>query len=54
MAHLRKILAVLSVFNALMMSQELQGMMIFALQNLEQCKTYFVDKNLQETLYNGG
>jgi hypothetical protein len=35
MAHLRKLPALLSVFDALMMSQKLRNVLICALQNLE-------------------
>lgn len=44
-AHLRKIPALLSVFDALMMSQELREVLVHALQNPEKYQSYFVVLN---------
>jgi hypothetical protein len=54
MDHLRKIPALLSIFDALIMSQELRDVLICTLQNPEQYKSYFADKSLQEALYISG
>lgn len=43
LAHLRKIPALISVFDALVMSKDLRDSLIYALQNPEQFKAYFVD-----------
>jgi hypothetical protein len=51
LAHLRKIPTLLSIFDALMMSQDLRGVLIQALQNPEKYKSYFIEQNLQETLF---
>jgi hypothetical protein len=50
LAHLRKILALLSIFDTLTMSQDLREVLIQALQNLEKYKSYFIEQNMQETL----
>ncbi|KAJ1696334.1 hypothetical protein LUZ63_004846 [Rhynchospora breviuscula] len=51
LAHLRKIPALLSVFDALMMSQDLRDLLIHALQNPEKFQAYFAEKSMQEALY---
>jgi hypothetical protein len=51
LAHLRKIPALLSIFDALMMSQDLRDVLIQTLQNPEKYKSYFIEQNLQEALY---
>jgi hypothetical protein len=51
LAHLRKIPALLSIFDALMMSQDLREVLILALQNPEMYKSYFIEQNMQETLF---
>lgn len=51
LAHLRKIPALLSVFDALMMSQELRDVLVYALKNPEQFQAYFAERNLQEVLH---
>lgn len=50
-AHLRKIPALLSVFDALMMSQELRNVLVYALQNPEKFQAYFAERNMQEATY---
>lgn len=50
-AHLRKIPALLSVFDALMMSQELRNVLVYALQNPEKFQAYFAERNMQEAMY---
>jgi hypothetical protein len=51
LAHLRKIPALLSIFDALMMSQDLREVLIQALQNPEKYKSYFIEQNMQEALF---
>jgi hypothetical protein len=51
LAHLRKIPALLSIFDALMMSQDLREVLIQALQDPEKYKSYFIEQNMQEALY---
>jgi hypothetical protein len=51
LAHLRKIPALLSIFDALMISQDLQEILIQALQDPEKYKSYFVEQNMQEALF---
>jgi hypothetical protein len=51
LAHLRKIPALLSIFDALMMSQDLREVLIQALQNPERYKSYFIEQNMQEALF---
>jgi hypothetical protein len=51
LAHLRKIPALLSIFDALMMSQDLSEVLIQALQNLKKYKSYFIEQNMQEALF---
>jgi hypothetical protein len=51
LAHLRKFPALLSIFDALMMSQDLREVLIQALQNPEKYKSYFIEQNMQETLF---
>jgi hypothetical protein len=51
LAHLRKISALLSIFDALMMSQDLREVLIQALQDPEKYKPYFIEQNIQETLF---
>jgi hypothetical protein len=51
LAHLRKILALLSIFDALMMLQDLKEVLIQALQNPEEYKSYFIEQNMQEALF---
>jgi hypothetical protein len=51
LAHLRKISASLSIFDALMMSQDLREVLIQALQNPEKYKSYFIEQNMQEALF---
>jgi hypothetical protein len=43
LAHLRKIPALLSIFDALMMSQDLREVLIQALQDPEKYKSYFIE-----------
>jgi hypothetical protein len=50
LAHLRKIPALLSIFDVLMMSQDLREVLIQALQSPEKYKSYFIEQNMQETL----
>ena len=50
LAHLRKILALLSVFDALMMSQELRDLLINALQNPEKYQSHFAERRHEESL----
>ena len=49
--HLRKIPAQLSVFDALMMSQELRDTLIHVLQNPEEYQAYFAEAHMTEALY---
>ena len=49
--HLRKIPAQLSVFNVLMMSQELRDTLIHVLQNPEEYQAYFAEAHMTEALY---
>jgi hypothetical protein len=51
LAHLRKIPALLSIFDTLMMSQDLREILIQALQNPEKYKSSFIEQNMQETLF---
>jgi hypothetical protein len=51
LAHLRKIPALLSIFDALMMSRDLREVLIQALQNPEKYKSYFIEQNMQEALF---
>jgi hypothetical protein len=51
LAHLRKILALLSIFDALMMSQDLWEVLIQTLQDPKEYKSYFIEKNMEEVLY---
>jgi hypothetical protein len=51
LAHLHKIPALLSIFDALMMSQDLWEVLIQALQNPEKYKSYFIEQNIQEALF---
>jgi hypothetical protein len=46
LAHLRKIPALLSIFDALMMSQDLREVLIQALQDPEKYKSYFIEQNM--------
>jgi hypothetical protein len=46
LAHLRKISALLSIFDALMMSQDLREVLVQALQNPEKYKSYFIEQNM--------
>jgi hypothetical protein len=50
LAHLRKIPTLLSIFDALMMSQELREVLIQALQDPEKYKSYFIEQNMQRDL----
>ena len=49
--HLKKIPALLSVFDALMMSQELRDTLTHVLQNPEEYKAYFAEAHMTEVLY---
>jgi hypothetical protein len=51
LAHLRKIPALLNIFDALMMSQDLREVLIQALQNPEKYKSYFIEQNMHEALF---
>jgi hypothetical protein len=51
LAHLRKISALLSIFDALMMSQDLREVLVQGLQNPENYKSYFIEQNMQEALF---
>jgi hypothetical protein len=51
LAHLRKNPALLSIFDALMMSQDLREVLIQALQDPEKYKSYFIEQNIQEALF---
>jgi hypothetical protein len=51
LAHLRKILGLLSIFDALMMSEDLCEVLIQALQDPEKYKSYFIEQNMQEVLF---
>jgi hypothetical protein len=51
LAHLCKIPALLSIFDALIMSQDLKEVLIQALQNPEKYKSYFIEQNIQEALF---
>jgi hypothetical protein len=51
LAHLCKIPALVSIFDALMMSQDLREVLIQALQNIEKYKSYFIEQNMQEDLF---
>jgi hypothetical protein len=51
LAHLHKIPALLSIFDALMMSQDLREVLIQALQNPEKYNSYFIEQNTQEALF---
>jgi hypothetical protein len=51
LAHLRKIPALMSVFDALMMSQELRDNLIYALQHPEQFQCHFASCLEEEALY---
>ena len=48
--HLRKIPAQLSVFDALMMSQELRDTLIHVLQNPAEYQAYFAEAHMTEAL----
>jgi hypothetical protein len=50
LAHLCKIPVLLSIFDALMMSQDLREVLIQALQSPEKYKSYFIEQNMQKTL----
>jgi hypothetical protein len=49
--HLRKIPALLSIFDALMMSRDLREVLIQALQDPDKYKSYFIEQNMQEALF---
>ena len=51
LAHLRKIPALLSVFDALMMPQELREVLVNVLLNPEQHHSYFTERSLEEANY---
>jgi hypothetical protein len=51
LAHLCKIPALLSIFDTLMMSQDLREVLIQALQNSEKYKIYFIEQNMHEALF---
>ncbi|XP_020081023.1 uncharacterized protein LOC109704671 [Ananas comosus] len=51
LSHLRKVPALLSVYDALMMSRELRDVLIYALQNPEPFYAYFAEMNMKEALY---
>ncbi|KAI0522474.1 hypothetical protein KFK09_004853 [Dendrobium nobile] len=49
-SHLRKLPALISVYNALLMSKNLRETLIKALHNPEQYEAFFAEQNLKETL----
>ncbi|XP_020080518.1 uncharacterized protein LOC109704178 [Ananas comosus] len=51
LSHLRKVPALLSVYDALMMSKELREVLIYALQNPEPFHAYFAETSMKEALY---
>jgi hypothetical protein len=51
LAHLRKIPALIIIFDVLMMSQDLREVLIRVLQDPEKYKSYFIEQNMQEALF---
>ncbi|KAJ0978344.1 hypothetical protein J5N97_013818 [Dioscorea zingiberensis] len=51
LAHLKKVPALLSMYDALMMSAEVRDSLIHALQNPEEYQAYFAEINMKEALY---
>ncbi|KAL0919160.1 hypothetical protein M5K25_011234 [Dendrobium thyrsiflorum] len=51
LSHLRKLHALLSIYDALLMSKDLQETLIKALQNPEQYEAFFAEKNMKEALH---
>lgn len=51
LTHLRRAHALLSIYDALMILQELRDVLIYALQNPQKFQTFFIEADIKEALH---